>query len=259
VSHKINGFDAKIRTEKSNPGVASIEATGRVSIMKTINKFPAVVALAAFIGTGGIRAQASGLLYSQLSDGQSAYGPSELWAPAGVNSEVADDFDVIGNIDRVFASGFIWGAVNFQGVYVRFYQYGADGNPGALQREYFLNTGFNAGDIDVTLSPPFSATGRHFLSVQPVINYWYWWSSQSGAPRGQAFYFRDVAAGQTAWQHGDNLNLGPAATEVQLVIGSAETSSQPLLRGTTIRASPLSTRSTRASQVRRQHLRLPSR
>jgi Fibronectin type III domain/PQQ-like domain len=26
-------------------------------------------------------------------------------------------------------------------------------------------------------------------------------------PRGQAFYFRDLAAGQTQWQHGDNLNF----------------------------------------------------
>jgi hypothetical protein len=90
--------------------------------MKMINKFPTVVVLAAFIGTGLVRAQASGLLYSQLSDGQSTYGPSELWTPAGVNSEVADDFNIVGNIDRVFASGFIWGAVNFQGVYVRFYR-----------------------------------------------------------------------------------------------------------------------------------------
>jgi hypothetical protein len=93
--------------------------------MKTINKFPAVVVLVAFIGAGLVQAQASELLFSQLSDGQSTYGPSELWPPTGINSEVADDFDVVGDIDRVFASGFIWGAVNFQGVYVRFYEYGA--------------------------------------------------------------------------------------------------------------------------------------
>lgn len=150
--------------------------------------------------------QPSNLLYSQFSDGQSTFGPSELWAPASVNSEVADDFDVVGNIERVYAEGFVWGAVDFQGVYVRFYQYNANGTPGALQQEYFFNSGFNAGAIDVTLSPPFAATGKHFLSVQPVINYWYWWSSNSNAARGQAFYFRNLAAGQTAWQHGDNLN-----------------------------------------------------
>jgi hypothetical protein len=156
-------------------------------------------------------AQASDLLFSQSSDGQSTYGPSQLWPAAGINSEAADDFEAIGNIDRVFASGFVWGTVDFQGVYVRFYAYGADGKPGALQREYFLTSGFNAGAIDVTLSPPFPATGKHFLSVQPVINYWYWWSSQTGAPDGQAFYFRNLAAGQTAWQHGDNLNVNANA------------------------------------------------
>src|SRR4030095_10329083 len=174
--------------------------------MKIINKFPAVVVLVTFIWTGLVQAQASELLFSQLSDGQSTYGPSELWSPSSINSEVADDFNVTGNIDRVFASGFIWGTVDFQGVYVRFYEYKTDGTPGLLQQEYFFNSGFNAGAIDVTLSPPFAATGRHFLSVQPVINYWYWWSSQTNAPRGQAFYFRNLAAGQTIWQHGDNLN-----------------------------------------------------
>src|ERR1043166_4572710 len=119
-------------------------------------------------------AHASDLLFSQASDGQSTYGPSEMWTAAGINSQVADDFEVTGNIDRVIASGFIWGTVDFQGVYVRFYAYGADGKPGALQKEYFLSTGFNQGTIDAALSPPFQATGKHFLSVQPVSDYWYW-------------------------------------------------------------------------------------
>src|SRR4029434_2201854 len=81
---------------------------------------------------------ASELLFSQNADGQSTYGPSQCWSAGGVNSEIADDFNVVANIDRVYTSGFIWGAVNFQGVYVRFYQYGADSKPGALQREYFF-------------------------------------------------------------------------------------------------------------------------
>ena len=53
--------------------------------LKTINTFPAVV-LTLLIWAGMVRARAS-----------------ELWAPAVINSEVADDFEVIGNIDRVFA------------------------------------------------------------------------------------------------------------------------------------------------------------
>jgi hypothetical protein len=129
-----------------------------------------------------------------------------------VSSGIADDFDLVANIDRVSAGGFVWGAVNFQGVYVRFYEFGADNKPGALQREYFfapgdLNVSFDSltGAIDATLAPGFAATGRHFLSVQPVIDYWYWWSANVNAPRGQAFYFRNNAAAGP-WQHGDNLN-----------------------------------------------------
>src|SRR4029450_3496475 len=147
--------------------------------MKTINKFPAVAVVAILMWGGMVRAQASDLLFSQLSDGQSTYGPSELWTAAGIKSEVADDFDVGGNIDRVVASGFVWGTGDFRGVYVRFYAYKADGTVGALQKEYFLTSGFNAGTIDVALSPAFAASGKHFVSVQPVINYWYWWSSDT--------------------------------------------------------------------------------
>ena len=169
--------------------------------------------LAASLWITNPSAKASPLIYSQYSDGQSAYGPSLVWPADGVNAEVADEFNVVANIDRVSAGGFVWGAVNFQGVHVRFYEFGADNKPGALQREYFLAAGdpgvsFNAtsGEINATLSPAFAATGRHFLSVQPVINYWYWSSANSGAPRGQAFYFRNNATGE-AWHHGDNLNF----------------------------------------------------
>src|SRR6188768_405014 len=179
--------------------------------MKTAIKFSRFVAGAMLLLSGTATIRAGDLLFNQSPDNQSTFGPSELWAPANVNSEIADDFDLIGNIDRVFANGFIWGSVDFQGVFIRFYEYKSDGAPGVLQKEYFVNRGFTDGVVDVALSPPFAATGKHFLSVQPVINYWYWWSSQSGSPRGQAFYFRDLAAGQTQWQHGDNLNLNSNA------------------------------------------------
>ena len=58
---------------------------------------------------------------------------------------MADDFNIVGNIDRVVAEGFAGGSVSFQGVYVRFYEYLADGTPGQLQKEYFLTTGYSAG------------------------------------------------------------------------------------------------------------------
>jgi len=193
--------------------------------MKTITRiFLQLTILAAALWSSSARA--GELVYSQFSDNQSTYGPSQLWAATGVNSEVADEFNVVANIDRVSAGGFVWGTVSFQGVYVRFYEFGADNKPGALQHEYFLAAGdpnvvFNSqtGAIDATLSPTFVATGRHFLSVQPVSNYWYWWSSGSGAPRGEAFYFRDNTAGET-WHHGDNLNFNTNADLVFSLYGT---------------------------------------
>jgi hypothetical protein len=154
-------------------------------------------------------AEASELLFLQNADGQSTYGPSLAWPDAGQNSEVADDFEVTGSIERISASGFIWGAVNFQGLYVRFYAFGADNEPGDLQAEYFFAEGNSnlvfdsfSGEIEVTLPTAFAASGRHFLSVQPIINYWYWWSANTGVPRGESFYFRDNANGET-WHHGN--------------------------------------------------------
>src|SRR6185436_9125214 len=97
--------------------------------MKTVSKFPFIL----FVAISWIampRAQSSEVLYSQFADGQSTYGPSELWISAAINSELADDFDVAGSIDRVVALGFVWGAVDFQGVYIRFYAFGADNKPG---------------------------------------------------------------------------------------------------------------------------------
>jgi hypothetical protein len=178
--------------------------------MKTTSR--TLLTLAVSLGVFIASTKASQLLFSQYADGQSTFGPSQLWPAGNVNSEIADDFNVVANIDRVSAGGFVWGTVNFQGVYVRFYAFGADSKPGALQREYFFAAGdpglsFNSlsGTIDVYLPTPFAAGGRHFITVQPISNYWYWWSANLNAPHGQAFYFRNNAT-QEAWHHGDNLN-----------------------------------------------------
>src|SRR3954470_19978799 len=144
-------------------------APGRSWIMKRIN--PVLLTLLAIsLSIFSQSAQAGQLIYSQNSDNQSTFGPSQLWAATSVNSEVADEFNVVANIDRVVAGGFVWGTANFQGVYVRFYEFGADNKPGALQHEYFLGAGDpnvafdQTGAINVNLSPAFVASGRHFLS-----------------------------------------------------------------------------------------------
>jgi hypothetical protein len=158
------------------------------------------------------------LIFSQYADGQATYGPSSRapGSPVGA-AEVADDFNLSASIERIVARGYLAGPTSdFAGAYVRFYAYGADGRPGALQSETFLPAGdpnlleqlWPDGLVDITLPAPFSATGQHFVSVQLVLTpAWYRWGSNTDAPHGQAFYFRDPANGVLDWQHGDGLNL----------------------------------------------------
>ena len=156
------------------------------------------------------------LIFAQGVDGQAAYGPSSR-APGGpANAEIADDFNLSASVDRIVAYGFLWGPTDdFTGVYVRFYAFGAGGAPGALQSESFLAAGDpnlvngldSGGVLDITLPAPFSATGQHFVSVQPVLTTsWYRWSSSTNAPHGSPFYFRDPGTGVPDWQQSDGLN-----------------------------------------------------
>lgn len=171
----------------------------------------------------------SELVFSQSSDTQSVYGPSQAWPFTGKNSEVADDFVLKGRIDRVVAKGYMWGSADFQGVYIRIYEFGANNGPGALQQEYFLAandpnlTHDSAGTVSANLSPAFWATGRHFISVQPLSSHWYWWSSNSYAPFGQSFYFRNPSAGQDVWQKGDTQFLSNPQSDVAFSLYGAVT------------------------------------
>ena len=169
------------------------------------------------------------LVFSQFPDNRSSYGPSQTWTFTGTNSEIADDFVVTGRIDRIVAQGVAWKTVDFLGVYVRFYEFGANNAPGTLQQEYFLAAGDpnlnhdSTGTISVNLSPGFWATGRHFVSVQALSNEWYWWSSNSGAYFGQSFYFRSPADAQGVWQKGDNQTFSEPQADVSFFLYGAVT------------------------------------
>ena len=194
--------------------------------MKTICQVTLFV-FAALFWMASPSAVAGELIYSRCClAAKRPYGPSLVWPADGVNGEVADEFNVVASIDRVSAGGFIWGSVNFQGVHVRFYEFGADNKPGALQREYFLQrpaiqtspSTNSQAKLTRSCRPLSLPPGGNFLSVQPVINYWYWWSSSSGTPRGEAFYFRNNTTGQ-AWHHGDDLNFNINADVVFFFTG----------------------------------------
>jgi hypothetical protein len=169
------------------------------------------------------------LVFSQSSDKQSMYGPSQLWPSTGTTSEITDDFVVKGRIDRVEVEAYTWGAVDLQGVYIRFYEFGPDNAPGALQQEYFLpasdpNLAIDSdGTVSANLSPAFWATGRHFVSVQPVGSDLYWLSSNSGKPSGQSFFFRNLSAGQTGWQKGDDQYFSDPQADIAFSLYGAVT------------------------------------
>lgn len=102
--------------------------------------------------------------------------------------EAADDFDVVGSIERVWVNGygcFQCSPPTVLGVHVRFYEWTASG-PGALQASAFVPAGdpgllydeANPSALDITLPLPFAASGQHFLSVQVEFDgggYWSWW------------------------------------------------------------------------------------
>jgi hypothetical protein len=167
------------------------------------------------------QAQTNSLLWSQVWDNQSIIGPSMQTqsASTAINTEIADDFDIGGIIQRVVVSGnrdfkapsnpVVYGA------YVRFYEW-LNGNPGALQAEAFLASGdsrlvydpVQPNQFDITLPTPFTATGRHFISVQVVmdtapLDAWYWQSANTGTPRGAGVFQRDHLAGAT-WSSAGN-------------------------------------------------------
>lgn len=137
--------------------------------------------------TGG-SARAAELLWDQWHGSNTAVDSMEY--AAGTSWEAADDFDVVGSIERVYASGKgCWQCAPAQvaGVRVRFHEWTPAG-PGAQQHEAYVPFGAadllidpgHPGLVDVTLPQPFPATGRHFLSLQVVFatdGIWSWWSA----------------------------------------------------------------------------------
>ncbi|MET0624408.1 MAG: Ig-like domain-containing protein [Pyrinomonadaceae bacterium] len=150
-------------------------------------------------------------LTAPSGDGKSVYGNSAVRvAGPPLNQELADDFDLVGDIDRVVVDGSSGDGNAVRGAYVRFFAW-ANGNPGALQDEQYLAAGDPAlvfsrdalNTVDVRLPHSFRATGKHFVSVQLVTEgtggNWFWGSSRSGAPLNSPVRLRDNYAQTPAW------------------------------------------------------------
>lgn len=173
------------------------------------------------------------LLWQQSWDGQSSYGPSVR--SAVVDQEIADDFDIVGEIDRLVATGSRgFGAPpspTVQAVEVRFYAVDGD-RPGAVVAEYVLagddpNLGYDpvgVNTFDITLSPPFEATGHHFVGVQVVMEaYWARPSSGNGTARLEPIWVKDDLAGGQWEPYSDVLgvHLDDIAFELYGTLGAA--------------------------------------
>lgn len=156
-------------------------------------------------------------------------GPSHISGPEDV--EVADDFDYTGSLGRMFVNGHgpFNGSYPVDGVWLRFYAWSASG-PGALQHERFLAAGdANLGvltipaTIDITLAPPFVASGKHFVSVQIDFassgGYWWPWTGSAATPQLTHAWRRDNLAGGGWTQYSDV--LGPVNKDMSFALHAA--------------------------------------
>jgi hypothetical protein len=117
--------------------------------------------------------------------------------PSSYVNEAADDFDLVGLVERVYVTGNnsclgFCAPPPVTGVHVRFWEWTAAG-PGALQAEHFVPAGdpglaydpTDIEDLDITLPQPFLASGRHYVSVQLEFAdcfYWGFWVANPNAP-----------------------------------------------------------------------------
>jgi hypothetical protein len=124
------------------------------------------------------------------------------------NLEVADDFDFTGALGRIVVNGYGASGVSvpIDGVWVRFYQWTANG-PGALQSQRFLaasdpNLHVLAAPqtLDIVLAQPFQATGKHFMSIQVDFapdGIWWPWIGGDVTPHLSRAWVRDNLGAQT--------------------------------------------------------------
>ena len=175
-------------------------------LRKNFGILAAAALLGVFTFKSTLQAETPPIVWQQLINFSdfSDWGPSQY-----PGSEIADDFDVVGTISRIDVNGYgaYTGDANFNGVYVRFYTYGADNMPGAMQAEYYIPKGdprilnrVSSADFQLDLGSPFQASGKHFVVVQVnSSSAWYWRSANENAPRNTPLFYRSSPT--APWTH----------------------------------------------------------
>ncbi|HEX7313339.1 MAG TPA: Ig-like domain-containing protein, partial [Pyrinomonadaceae bacterium] len=216
VEFRANGFTVEVDT--SAPYAAELNLPGGTHDITAVafdNRGASTISLPARVTVE--RTEGTQLTSTQW-DGQHWFGQSVVRLNgAPIDKELADDFNLVGDIDRVVVNGAEGGAVStVRGAYVRFYKW-ENGNPGALQDEQYVaagsaaltlsgnaltGNGAKANTVDVRLPHSFRAAGKHFVSVQLAVDSpgtWYWQSAHNGAPQNSAVRIRDKYAAAPAW------------------------------------------------------------
>ncbi len=124
---------------------------------------------------------------------------AELCGDPALSNEAADDFDLVGLIERVYFTGnnsclAFCDPPPVTGVWVRFFEW-TDAGPGTLQAEHFVPAGdpgfaydpTNIEDLDVALPKPFLATGQHYVSVQLEFESCFYWGLWVANPNNPTF------------------------------------------------------------------------
>jgi hypothetical protein len=148
-----------------------------------------------------------------------SYSQSQSCGSPVLLNEAADDFEVVGLVERVYVTGYNSCIAScfpppLSGARVRFYEWTANG-PGALQSEQFVAAPNPAllydpndiSDIDVTLPQPFVASGKHYVSVQLEFAscfFWAYWVANKDNPLLGAAYQR---ANNGAWTKTTAFNM----------------------------------------------------
>ncbi|HZM01180.1 MAG TPA: hypothetical protein VFD43_13115 [Planctomycetota bacterium] len=147
---------------------------------------------------------------------------SQLCGSPVLANEAADDFDLVGIVERVYVTGnnsciAVCFPPPVTGVWVRFYEWTPTG-PGALLAEHFVpegSPGFaydptDIEDLDVTLPQPFLATGPTYVSVQLEFAdcfYWAYWVANPNNPKGGPAYQRSSGG---AWTQVSGFSMASA-------------------------------------------------
>ncbi len=183
--------------------------SGRASARSMRASIVAAAACAAILSATGVAAADDELIWDttpgQFNSSTSLGSLNEF----GADNQVADDFNLVAQVRRIVAHGAgcsACGPPTIAGVRVRFFEWTPDG-PGAIQQETFVPAGdpglvFDlplASQFDVTLPEPFTASGWHFVSVQPAYDVggeWRMRRSNLGVPVGAVVQYRAAHLGQ---------------------------------------------------------------